>query len=1047
MFGMKVHANHKGGWIKAQGQGTTSGLSVGSNGGSITAVEETATETVSGTVTVTGVPGTGVMSNTTIGSSNAATGIVTGGNSGNIAAGSISGMSVTSNSGSIAAAGAGTMTHVHVDTNSGSINAKEDHKGNGKAVEGTGVMTNINIGANWGKVFAGSMFGMKVHANHKGGWIKAQGQGTTSGLSVGSNGGSITAVEETATVSGTPTAVPGTGVMSNTTIGTVNAGGSTTGNSGTIAAGSISGMSVTSNSGSIAAAGAGTITHLQVGTNSGSIKAKVDTSGGSGALNGIKIGQLTMTGTVSAANANNLAINTVEGSIQITDSLSNLTVGTVASSATISAGKLGVVTAQTAGPSVTFVQGGVTRTLSLTSHSGMALPASYEFYYDGTGTGDPNVTLYFNTASTKGVGFDVGVVTNTVNEPGSGFDLAGVYAAGQAGVHNVVVGGNVLGPSVPASAGRATISHGTLRIPVANGGAGYLSAPAVTLTGGKFTTAATATAVLGTGPTAGQVVAIIVNGGTGYTAVPTVAIAPPLAQATAGTPRITGGTLTIPVANGGAGYLSAPAVTLTGGTSAVTATAVLGTGATAGQVVAINVTGGMGYTGLLPTVTIAPPTALAALAFFGLTTSTPGGVQLPQDTVAVAAAGNLPAGSIEAKAVPSLAAASFAGVPAATACPTDALVALAAGTSLTQANDTFGVFIGAPGPVAQFLVTGPGCSFDPRPMLFADQTSGNTPVTATDTVVPSSWWWWWGPSVVTTVAFHGNGGSLTTAQPITTAITSDGSLGDLVLFAPQGLTANVTAPSIAGNIDVPWGGISGTIETTRDLGSTFTSKGKITSVTSIQTGGVFTGQIIVGGNLISQVELACGMYGVIAVQGDVGTIQPPAGNAGNNALIRFGGISASGGFGGLLVAVGNVFGDITITGGLSGRIAVKGNGEYGLSSGRDGILGNVSISGGIRPTGAIVSAGLLGDTFSKTQLSISGNDSGILVAVVGINYSGNPTALTSVFTGMSYAAAVDAIFTNNHAPLEVTSPGDLELILKDLVALTVIKGKLTGPIP
>ena len=49
----------------------------------------------------------------------------------------------------------------------------------------------------------------------------------------------------------------------------------------------------------------------------------------------------------------------------------------------------------------------------------------------------------------------------------------------------------------------------------------------VTLTGGTFTTAATATANLGTGPTAGTVVSITVSGGTGYTAVPTVTIAPP----------------------------------------------------------------------------------------------------------------------------------------------------------------------------------------------------------------------------------------------------------------------------------------------------------------------------------------------------------------------------------------------------------------------------------------------------------------------------------------------------------------------------------------
>ena len=134
-------------------------------------------------------------------------------------------------------------------------------------------------------------------------------------------------------------------------------------------------------------------------------------------------------------------------------------------------------------------------------------------------------------------------------------------------------------------------------------------------------------------------------------------------------------------------------------------------------------------------------------------------------------------------------------------------------------------------------------------MLFADQASGNTPVIATDTLVlPSRST----STEVITVAFHGPGGSLTTAQPIITAITSDGSLGDLILSARRGLTANVTAPTIVGNIDVTGGGISGTIETTGDLGRTFTDwNGNIIGVTSIQTWGGLTGQIIVGGNLIS----------------------------------------------------------------------------------------------------------------------------------------------------------------------------------------------------
>jgi hypothetical protein len=172
----------------------------------------------------------------------------------------------------------------------------------------------------------------------------------------------------------------------------------------------------------------------------------------------------------------------------------------------------------------------------------------------------------------------------------------------------------------------------------------------------------------------------------------------------------------------------------------------------------------------------------------------------------------------------------------------------------------------------------------------------------------------------------------------------------------------------------------------------------------------------------------------------------------NNALIRFGGISVStGGVNGQIVALGNVFGDINVKGGLSGRIAVRGAKlEYGLASGRFGILGNVSIGGGISTTGAIVSAGLLGDKTGGTLLSISGSDKGILAAEGDINFAGNLTGLPNVFKNASgvNAAAIDAIFTNGGVVLDVTIPGQLDLILQDLLALTVNKkGNLSGTTP
>src|SRR5262249_47041713 len=121
-----------------------------------------------------------------------------------------------------------------------------------------------------------------------------------------------------------------------------------------------------------------------------------------------------------------------------------------------------------------------------------------------------------------------------------------------------------------------------------------------------------------------------------------------------------------------------------------------------------------------------------ASSFFNLPAGTAGGVQLPQDTVAVAVAGNLPPPRLVAKARPAVAAGSFAAVSADNASHTDALVPLAPGTALTQANGIFQVFVSEANHVAQFLVTGPGGSFDAKQMLFADQVADNLPVTATD---------------------------------------------------------------------------------------------------------------------------------------------------------------------------------------------------------------------------------------------------------------------------------------------------------------------------
>ena len=129
-------------------------------------------------------------------------------------------------------------------------------------------------------------------------------------------------------------------------------------------------------------------------------------------------------------------------------------------------------------------------------------------------------------------------------------------------------------------------------------GSGYLVAPTVTFSGGGGGTGASATAVLGTGLTAGQVVSYnVISTGVGFTSAPTVNVGP--------APT---GLYGISSVLAGSGYTVAPPVIITGGggTGAVY-NSILGTGATAGQVVGFTqVSAGSGYT-TIPTVTLGAP--------------------------------------------------------------------------------------------------------------------------------------------------------------------------------------------------------------------------------------------------------------------------------------------------------------------------------------------------------------------------------------------------------------------------------------------------------
>jgi hypothetical protein len=880
--GMFVTSNA--GTIKASGQGTTTGVSIGTNSGTFTAVEDPNNKST-----------TGIMSSTTIGT-----------NSGTATAGQISGMSVTSNSilGTISAAGQGTTTNVSIGTNSGLFDAVVN-----STETGSGAMNSTTLGANSGTVSAGAISGMSVTSNTLGAVIRTTGTGI-SNASLGTNAGTLAAVED-------PNNPTTTGIISHCTIGT---------NSGTVSGGTISGMTVTSNTsmGTISAHGSGSISNVAItGSDDGLLEAVADSTPGSGSISSATFGTLTQTGQIIAATASGLVVTNVQGTISISGSLTDLTATNIAATANLVAIPFNIVTAsniQTSGPCdvINLVEPTVTRTIQLdAAGSSFSLPQSFGFYYSELPGVNPVITVQVNAGSNANPRYDLSLLTDTVGQAGSGIDLGGLYAVGQGGVRNIVVAGDVQ----PGAA----------------------------------------------------------NSG-----------------------------------------------------------------------------------------------------FFGLPLGTTGGVDLPQDSVAVAADGSLPAGSILAQSVRALGFNSAAGVPASTATNTDALLPLAAGTPLAQANDTYLAFVGNGLPLAQFLNTGPDGSFDAKDLLFSDELADNRPFLATVSMTPTG-----SSTSVNEIDFtgtdapcnnavarssHGDGAALSTSQPILSTINDlNGALGDLILKGSQGIAANVTAKSIMGNIQAVNGSISGVIQTTGgDFGRAFTdANGNITGVTQVSTGGggiTSTGELISTGNLISQINVQSGLDGVIAANGDIGTVQLDAnGNAvvGTDkamSLTRFGGITINnGGLNGQVVALGNIFGDINLQGGLSGRIAAKGNpGEFGLPNSRYGILGNVAIGGGISSTGAIFSGGLLGDDGTNngskelsqgTQLSISGNDKGILAAEEDINF-GKTGSLNSggIFEDASgqNKAQIDAIFTNNNGAL--TIPGGLSYILADLSAITVDPkaGNLTG---
>jgi hypothetical protein len=973
-------------------------------GGIVTAQDQGTTSgvsigSISGSFTAPedGTTGSGVMSNTTIDSITS---------TGTVSTGSISGMTVgTADSGSsITAAGQGTTSGVSIGSLGGSFTAPED------ANAGSGVMSNttINSVTSTGTVSTGSISGMSVGSTDSGSSITAAGQGTTSDVSIGSLGGSFTAPED---------ANAGSGVMSNTTINSITS-------TGTVSTGSISGMTVgTADSGSsITAAGQGTTSDVSIGSLGGSFTAPEDASAGSGVMSSTTINSITSTGTVSTGSISGMSVGS-------TDSGSSITAAGQGTTSDVSIGSLG---------------GSFTAPEDANAGSGMM----------------SNTTI--NSITSTGTVSTGSISGMTVGTADSG---SSITAAGAGTVSNINISrlAGTLTARPDTTPGSGTLSNGAIGTLTTTGRVNTATASSITVAvlGGTINATAllsnlTAGTVLNTANLTAGHFSIV----TAQHASPTVNFVEPTVTRTLSvTPHTTGAVVpdygfyydgtapgdprvVVQIAAGTPAASFDLGVTTNTTTQSPTGFDLAGLYANSAVATGVHnvVIGGNLLLNAVPA---------GAISSFGLPATTAGGVQLPSDTIAVAAAGTLPAASIVARSVTAVAAGSFAGVSADIATNTNALVPLAVGTGVTQANDTFQVLVSVANHVAQFLVTGPGGSFDAKSMLFGQLSPNGSvpvPVTASDLLVPSG-----SSTSVQSVAFTGTGGSLTTAQPIIASITGapGGSLGDLILGSPGGITANITADTILGNVDVTNGAISGTIETTvGDLGRALTdANGNITGVTTVHAGGGgLSGRILVKGNLVSQINLHSGLDGVVAADGDLGVTQTV-----NGVLHRFGGLNVStGGLNGEVIVLGNAFGDINVTGGLGGRIAVRGNpAEAGLSATHFGMLGNVSIGGGIGTAGAIVSDGEIGDTTSGTQLTISGTDKGILAAGLGINFGAtgglNQAGLFNPATGANLAA-IDAIFTHNGSALDVTVPSQLQLLINKLLALTVVNGQLVETI-
>ncbi|HET6879941.1 MAG TPA: hypothetical protein VFI31_07290 [Pirellulales bacterium] len=206
------------------------------------------------------------------------------------------------------------------------------------------------------------------------------------------------------------------------------------------------------------------------------------------------------------------------------------------------------------------------------------------------------------------------------------------------------------------------------------------------------------------------------------------------------------------------------------------------------------------------------------------------------------------------------------------------------------------------------------------------------------------------------------------------------------------------------------------------------------------------GQLIVGGNLLSQTTIDGGISGTLAVKGNVVGV---VGNAhpGPQSSVP-GGITANGRLAGQLLVLGNITSSVLVNGDVTGQAVVLGTvanpGSLAVHGGiKDGgvlaLQGNVSgslvIDGGIDAESALIAGGNLGSTAMPFQLN--GPMQGILAAIGGITTNRPLDSRHAAFYGASLGASTNTQALSNASAINsafgALDADDIDLIGQSLL--------------